>query len=153
MRFVICCVFLCAIAACKKDKFTTEPQIKYVSLKPNYWESGFTVLQKDQAPKIRLKVTDAEGDLGITANDTAFVVIKHLLTNVVDTLNFPPLGNAAGKNFDVDVEVNLFNALRPFCPAGGPVFDTVRFEVFVVDYAKHKSNVIVTEDPVFYKCR
>ena len=155
MRTTILLAFsILFFSACKKDKYTTAPQISFKSISPNAFSSNNTILESEFAPKLTISVTDAEGDLGFKLNqDTAKVFIKNLLTNNLDSFNFPDLHRSAGKNFKADVTINLFNALE--CRNSGPPrprTDTLYFDVYVTDFAKNKSNVITTSDPVYYRC-
>ena len=135
--------------ACNKNKFTTVPQIKFKSVKPNTAFSNIPVNQQ-QIPVLTIHVTDAEGDLGSRpGTDTSYIVIKNLTTGKIDSLRLPDIQQAGTKNFEGDVAVTLSSFLgastRP-----RPKTDTLYFEVYVKDFAKHKSNIIRTDDPVYY---
>ena len=137
------------IAGCKKDKFTTVPQISYKSIKPNVAFSNIPTGQQ-VIPVLTIHVTDAEGDLGFkSGTDTSFVVIKNLTTNKFDSIKLPDVLTAGKKNFEADIEITLSSFLgasaRP-----RPKTDTLYFEIYVRDFAKNKSNIIRTGDPVFY---
>lgn len=151
---LILAVLVLFFAACKKDKYTTAPQIKFKSISPDYVESSLTTLNKEFAPKLTIEVTDAEGDIGfIRGSDTSRIYIKNLKSNNVDSFFLPDIQTAAVKNFKADVIVNLFDALE--CVNPGPVrprTDTLFYEVYIVDFAKNKSNVIKTDQPVYYRC-
>ncbi len=138
------------ITSCKKDKFTTVPQIKYKSVSPNVAFSNLPPTAQ-VIPVVTFEVTDSEGDLGfVTGKDTAKVFIKNLMTNKLDSLPFPNLNSAATKNFKADVNINMENFLtksgRPI-----PYTDTLYYEIYIKDFAKNKSNVIKTSDPIFLK--
>jgi hypothetical protein len=95
-------------------------------------------------------VTDGNGDLGFNeGKDTSMIFVKNITTARLDSFILPDLSSVAGKNFEADIEVSLFNVLgastRP-----RPKVDTLYFEVYVTDFAKNKSNVIVSGDPLFY---
>ncbi|MBK8608685.1 MAG: hypothetical protein IPL84_01680 [Chitinophagaceae bacterium] len=133
-------------AGCKKDKYTTAPQISYKSVSPT------VVDQNSQSLTLTIDITDAEGDLGITGSDTAFIYIKNLLNGAFDSLRFPDLqAGIAKNNFKADVEIDLSRA-RVFSCTPGPHTDTLFFEIYVTDFAKNKSNVIITGDAVYFKC-
>jgi hypothetical protein len=145
-------IFLVALifTGCKKDKFTTVPQITFKSVKPNTIFSSIPF--KDQViPVLTIGVTDAEGDLGlIEGKDTSFVYIKNLLTNDVDSsLLFPNISAVAVKDFKADVLLSLVNIIKP-STRPSPKVDTLYFEVYIKDFAKNKSNVIKTADPLYY---
>lgn len=152
MRYSL--VFTIAIfllSACNKDKYTTAPQIKFKSISPDVIASG--TFSND--PVITISVTDAEGDLGITSKDTAFIYLKSLLTNDKDSVAFPDLQAAARSNFKADVDVSISSRVlkcRPL-PSGALHTDTVYFEVYIKDFAKNKSNVIKSDQPLYYICR
>jgi hypothetical protein len=145
--FLIMVIFI-FFAACEKDKFTSAPQIEYKSIKPNSFQSNLPNTQP--IPFLTLHLTDAEGDLGFVANkDTSYVFIKNLLTGKADSFRLPDLKSSAKKNFEADVEISLGGIIEssPLLP---PKIDTTYFEVYIRDFAKNKSNVIVTPDPVYF---
>jgi hypothetical protein len=150
MRYILSFVAVTVLFyACKKDKFTTVPQISFKSVKPNAAYSNIPFNQQ-VIPVLTLSITDAEGDLGfISGKDTSKVYIKNLLTNREDSLILPDITAAATKDFKGDVLITLSTVLgassRP-----RPKTDTLFFEVYIKDFAKNKSNVIKTSDPVFY---
>jgi hypothetical protein len=151
MRYSL--VFSIAIllfTSCNKDKFTTVPQIEYKKLSHN----AVDLLPTSAVPVITIHITDAEGDIGFTAKDTAFIYMKNLLTNKFDSVPFPDLQGATKNNFKADIDITISKALdcRPI-PGGGLHTDTLYFEIYVKDFAKNKSNVISTPDPVYFICR
>lgn len=144
-------VLIAGIVSCKKDKFTTAPQLEYVSLRNNAVDSrDFTPVY----PVLTFRVTDAEGDLGYKVGvDTAFIYIKSLLTGFSDSLAFPDLETAGKSSFEADVEVDLQRFIKCKSLPGTPLHtDTLFFEIYVKDFEKNKSNVIKSADPVFFTC-
>jgi hypothetical protein len=137
------------ITACKKDKFTTTPQIGFKKLSHNAVDLSPT----SAVPVVTLSITDAEGDLGITATDTAFIYMKNLLTNDFDSLPFPDLQSAGKSNFKADIDVTITKVLKCKSLPGFPLHtDTLYFEFYVKDFAKNKSNVVTTPEPVYFTC-
>ena len=151
MRFtllIILSVFL--FTACKKDKYTTVPQISFKSFNP---DQGSNYSDNSNEPIMVLEITDAEGDLGfIAGSDTAKIYIKNLFTNKEDSMFFPDLSTAGKSNFKATIELGLLNVLggRNLPTNQRPYMDTLHFEVYVTDFAKNKSNVIVTTQPFYY---
>ena len=148
MRY--CLLFTIAIlffTACKKDKYTTAPQIGYKSIKPNYYYTNYT---SQAMPVLTISITDLEGDLGLTGTDTARLYITNLLTGNVDSsLKLPALPTAS-KNFKGDIEITLnTNIILEGSIRPRPKTDTLFYEIYIRDFAKNKSNVIRTQDPVF----
>ncbi|MEO6488513.1 MAG: hypothetical protein ABIO04_01125 [Ferruginibacter sp.] len=141
---------VCIFCACKKDKFTTEPQIEYKSVRPNYTsvEVGSTI------PEITFGITDAQGDLGLkTGSDTSFIYLTNNRTGRSDSLPFPDLGASGKSNFKADVSVSISTVLECIAlPSGNLHIDTLFFDIYVRDFAKNKSNVI-TSEPIYFNCR
>jgi hypothetical protein len=102
-------------------------------------------------PVLTLEFTDAEGDLGFNGSDTSRIFIKNLLTGDTDsTLTFPNLLNAPSKNFKGEIDITLnTNLIIKGSTRPSPKIDTVYYEVYIQDFAKNKSNVIRTNDPVY----
>jgi len=152
MRSLLLPVFLLLLlSSCQKDKFTTVPQITFISLTPNEAASDLPVSLKDQAPKLTIRVRDAEGDIGLNPGfDTSYVYLKNLSSGFEDMMILPSLGNSAGKNFDAEIEINLFDAMD--CPGNRPYIDTTYYEVYITDFAHNKSNTLTTSKPLYYHC-
>ncbi|MEI7735140.1 MAG: hypothetical protein WCI49_06715 [Ferruginibacter sp.] len=147
MRYILTITaVLLLFSACKKDKFTTVPQISFKSVDPNFYQQGLT--PDASLPVITVNVTDAEGDLGfITGKDTSFIFFKNLRTNKLDSVELPNIKQAATKNFQGDVAVNMKQFLGV---PNNSKKDTIFYEIYMKDFAKNKSNVIRTEKPVYY---
>lgn len=144
-------VLMSAFVSCKKDKFTTAPQLKYLSLRNNAVDSrDFTPVY----PVLTFRVTDAEGDIGYKAGtDTAFIYVKSLLTGFSDSLAFPDLEIAGKSSFEAEVDLDLQRFIKCKTRPGTPLHtDTLFFEIYVKDFEKNKSNVITSTDPVYFTC-
>src|SRR6476620_8396165 len=103
-RMRIICVFgilTLLLAACGKDKYTTDPQISYKSVNPNFVDNNTS----SATPVLTFSITDAEGDLGITSTDTAFIHVKNLRTGDSALFTFPDIKDATKKDFKADVAV------------------------------------------------
>jgi hypothetical protein len=79
----------------------------------------------------------------------------------MDSFELPSnISSIATANFKADVDIDLTN--KGALPTGGrgvmasstgrprPFTDTLYFEVYVKDFAKNKSNVIKTSDPLLF---
>ncbi len=154
-KIIIFFSLILVFGACKKDKFTTAPQITYKSVSPNAFIANSTT--STVSPVLTINVTDAEGDLGFKdGSDTSKIFIKSLLTNQLDSLLLPSIGNGGFKKFQADIQVELRSILScrtPLPPAGQTRTDTVFVEVYITDFAKNKSNVLKVPDPVYLRCR
>jgi hypothetical protein len=146
LLFAIAILFF---TGCKKDKYTSAPQISFKSLSPDVWDNSN--LDPTAGPILTLELTDAEGDFGFnTGFDTSYAYIKNISIPPykIDSVKFPDIPNQIKKNLKVDINVLLRSVLansgRP-----RPFVDTLYFEVYVKDFAKNKSNVIKTDKPVY----
>lgn len=143
-------IMLLIFGGCKKDKFTTAPQITYKKVSPDVFLQNN--LNPNEGPVVTFNLKDGEGDFGpLTDKDTSYIYVKNITIApfVTDSFTFPNLGNQTSKNLNADVDVLIRDVLRN---SGGPVrpyTDTLFFEIFVKDFAKNKSNVIVA-GPVYY---
>ena len=142
---------LVLFTSCKKDKYTTEPQITYKSVSANFTSIDLGAV----IPDITFTVTDLEGDLGLKAgSDTSFIYLRNVLTGKFDSLPFPDLKLSAGRRFEGEVTVSINKVLEcKSLPSGALHTDTLYFEMYVRDFAKNKSNVVTTGDPVYFNCR
>lgn len=140
--------------SCKKDKYTTAPQIEYVSVDPNFVDGTIPLNSNEfTSAKVNFSITDGEGDLGFKGKDTSFIFIKNLLTGKADSVIFPDLTAVKKKDFKAVVSSSLAKVIEKRTNPNPNVAktDTIFFEVYVKDFAKNKSNVIRTADPVFFK--
>lgn len=142
---IVIAILIFAFAACKKDKFTSSPQITFKEFKPNQGNNRDGITNQ---PHLVFEITDSEGDLD---EDSSQIYVRNTFTNKLDSFHFPNLLSAKGKNFKGDVQVGLFTVMggRDLPSTQRPYADTIGFEVYVTDQAKHKSNVIVAQ-PFYY---
>ncbi len=141
--------------SCGKDKFTSEPQIKFKSLSPNVYTIGTPIFQS--GPLLKIQLTDSEGDFGFSdGQDTSYVYIKNITIPPfnIDSVAFPSSSAIKRKDLDAEVSVDLKFVrngvlLGTPTPPTRPYTDTIFFEVFVRDFANNKSNTIKTETPLY----
>ncbi len=152
MRYLIVCILFlsfCAVS-CKKDKYTSAPQITYKNLDGNFVDATLPV-GSYKYPAVNFEITDGEGDIDA---DSAKIYIKNLTYNISDSLNFPDLSKVSGKNFKALVAASVEKVTKkPNRPVGPLYTDTLFYEIYVKDFAKNKSNIIKTGDPVFFRYR
>lgn len=148
MRYTFSAILLLVFfTTCKKDKFTTVPQISFKSVKPDFY-FGQGAVDPSSLPVVTIHVTDAEGDLGyIAGKDTSFIYFLNLRNNKFDSIALPDIATAAKKNFDGDIEVNMKQFLGV---PNATKKDTIYYKVYVKDFAKNKSNEIQTGKPIYY---
>ena len=137
------------VVSCGKDKYTSAPQLKFKSVEPNHVTSG-AIIGSSAIPLITLEITDKEGDLGFNpGKDTSKIYIRNLLINRLDSFYLPSeMKFISTTNFQADIRITTFDILRG-SSRPRPKIDTLIYEIYVVDFAKNKSNVITT-DPLYY---
>ena len=142
---------LFALSACKKDKFSTEPQIKFESVNPNVASIDIG----SRIPDIIFSITDKEGDIGQKPGvDTAFIYLKNNLTGKSDSLPFPNIAAAGKSSFKAEVSVSIAKVLEcKSLPNLALHVDTLYFDIYVRDFERNKSNVITTGAPVYFSCK
>jgi len=148
IRFLFTVLIAMMLFSCAKDKFNTVPQIDFISLSPNNWASNNPNLN---GPILTFRLRDAEGDFGFQDTSISYVYIRNVADtlNSPDSLSFPNISLSDKSNLDMEVSVNINNALPPpHYPR--PYTDTLYFEVYVKDFANNKSNVIRTTQPFYY---
>lgn len=154
---VLTCVL--AWAGClKREDFPDQPRIEY-----EYTVVSPTPSSPDSIGFVRFRFTDGDGDLGLRPGDTLGVfavdgpyyynLFVHLFKKengqfVEQELVFPPhsrfrdlVPGGAGRPVQGSMDVGV-----PVMP--GASFDTVRYEIYIVDRALNHSNTITTEDIV-----
>lgn len=144
------------LSSCGKDKFTSEPQIEFNFIKPNNYRAAQFNTDPQPSPILSIQLKDAEGDFGFSkGKDTSYVYIKNITIPPfkMDSIRFP---NTLVKksNLYAEVQVALANASGLLGNSGNlptPYTDTVYFEIYVQDFAKHKSNVIKTTTPLYIR--
>jgi hypothetical protein len=133
-------IFILFLVSCKKDKYTTVPQIKYKSVNKKELRQGETLL-------IKLSFTDAEGDL---LADSSLLVQKIVPRCANSTFNqyyripdFP-----TGKNQAGEIVVTFsYNDINPKCNRN----DTAVFKFVLRDKEKNKSDTAVSDQIIIYK--
>jgi hypothetical protein len=135
--------------SCKKEKFTSEPHLTFLSLTPDSWSSNNP--DPNAGPVLSMQLTDAEGDLGFQDTSLSFVYVKNITVPPfeTDSFAFPSLPLSDKTNLNVQLDVRITDCLAAF-NLPRPHTDTLFFEVYVKDFANNKSNVITTPQPVYY---
>jgi hypothetical protein len=140
MRYtIIFSIFILLISGCKKDKYTTVPQLKYKSVNTKELHRGETL-------QFTLFFTDAEGDL------TDKLIIQKVVkgctrSNFTDSSNNVPQF-PSGKNQAGEIIVTFsYNDVTPQC---SPKNDTAIFKFVLRDKALNKSDTAVSDQIIIY---
>ena len=143
-------------SACRKvEKYPVEPHIEFVSLEP--------INEPDNAMDVRLifKFQDGDGDIGLNNSDlqapfdtssiyyyNCFITYfekqngEFVEVELPSTLNMriPRLSDDYPESMSGEISLDLY-ANNPFSP-----YDTIRYELYIVDRALHHSNTITTTE-------
>ena len=129
--------FLLFLLSCKKDKFTSAPQLKYKSVNTKELRRGETL-------QFTLTFTDAEGDL--TDKIIIRKVIRPCRTSTggfIDSTQIPTFPTTRNQSGEIIVTYG-YNAVNPEC---APRNDTAVFKFVLKDKAQNKSDTAVS-DPI-----
>jgi len=127
--------------SCKKNKYSTAPQLKYKSVNTKELQRGETL-------RFTLSFTDAEGDL------TDSIIVQKIVSACRDRSNtsftqkykvptFPTSKNQSG---EFVVSYN-YNDVNPGCPNRN---DTAVFKFVLKDKAQNKSDTAVSDAIVIF---
>lgn len=139
--FIYAVTLVMFLAACNKNKFTTEPQLEYKSISPE------TVFQGDII-KFKSKFTDKEGDVDSALivykwYDGAAVVRADTIRNYTfEALNLPPNTDEG----EIIIEFVYARFVPPYPEIGAVLKDTTSaFGLILIDKAKNRSNYIESD--------
>ncbi len=155
-------VFLLLLSCKKKESYPDIPAIQFKDFSKI---ANNTII--DEKGVITFSFTDGNGDIGLSPEDTLapynpgspyyynflihyFEKQKGNWTEVVPPLPFNariPLINPSGKEMplsgEIQMEVYINNQLS--------VYDTIRFEFYILDRGLHQSNTVTTPDIIVKK--
>lgn len=138
---------LTGISACKKDQYTTRPQLKFKSVSPQ-------VLYPNQVIEFQIEYTDKEGDI----QNTLFV---QKITSNCPASDFssayavpsdvPKTPNAKGEldiRYAYGINLGYPSIAEPACPSQN---DTCVFRFALTDKANNTSDTITSPQIVLIK--
>lgn len=148
--FIIFCL-LGMIQCSKAPVYPIEPQITFKSMtKQRMLQSMGNIFRDSLA--ITIEFTDGDGDLGALDNQTIKPIDVFIIENETrDTNSFTmpyvaPKGASRGINGEMILRLNTTCCKVPnHLPCEKSIdypLDTVNYELFIIDRAGHKSNVI-----------
>lgn len=155
---LLCSVLLMLVSCLKRNEYPIRPKVEFIA----FFLNANPELTTDSIGVVKFSFTDGDGDLGLPVSDTLGVFAngqpyhKNLFvryfekqngiyvedTTVTDLsstrfISLTPTGS--DKTLEGEMDVGVFAS--PFSP-----FDTVRYEIYIVDRALHHSDTIVTPD-------
>jgi len=154
--FIIhCSLFAVLFVSClERKQYPIEPHIEYVSFEKINNGSGI-----DNEGILTISYTDGDGDLGnLDGKDSTtncFILYQEKQNGVYTTPEaFTDEFNASLPRFvPTDKKQSIDGTIQRKLDFNNPysAFDTIRFECWLIDRAKHKSNHIFTEEIVVKK--
>lgn len=137
-----------ALTAClKKETASPVPLIEFKDFQAN----------KDTA-NLFINFTDGDGDIGLTQNDTVapnnyncFITYFEKQKGIWVKKQLPfdfnyriPVINTSSKKKTIKGEIKI--AIKPYYYDPFSKYDTIKYEIYIVDKALNKSNVITTRE-------
>lgn len=160
-RFWVFVIAAFAFTACRPhDKYPVEPAIEFISLE-KISEQG-----NDKDVRLAFSFKDGDGDIGLDDDDlyppfdTSSLFYYNCFISYFEKQNgefvevelplplnmrIPRLSKEASESIEGEIYLDLY-AVNPFSR-----FDTIRYELFIVDRALNFSNVITTSEFVVNK--
>ena len=131
--------------------FPDEPYIQFISISKDTMRQG--IFQEDSVI-VRFSFQDGDGDIGrASQQDSNNIFFIDERTGTLDnTFGIPEIPEEGAANgVEGEVRVLLFSTCciyndgsDPCLPNPNVSFDTVRYRIYIVDQANHKSNEILT---------
>ena len=151
-------VVLLATACSKPPEYPVEPEIEFLRLDHDTIRQG-TGLQ--DSIWVTLGFTDGDGDIGYENDGPVNLFLTDLRKNVAADNFRIPLIPELGANNGLQGEI-MFKLFQTCCifPDGIPLpcqpsteypFDTVQYEIYMVDRAGNESNRVTTA-PIYIRC-
>jgi hypothetical protein len=142
---IVLSMMIFLLAACKKDKYTTKPQLKYEGVNTKQLRSGEVI-------NFRLSFTDAEGDL----TDSIFIIqfskncaASNLPARKYQIPEFPTTKNQKG-----EIRVTLGYNVQTLVPIANPACnrnDTTIFKFVLKDKAQNVSDTAFSDQIIIYR--
>jgi hypothetical protein len=141
----------------KKEEFPVEPVIRWESYSVMTDSKGY-----DSLSYVKISYTDGDGDIGLYNSDTLppykynfFVTMFQMNKGHLQEIIFPdtnlnfngriPILTPSGRNKNIKGEIELMIELYFARPVLAN--DTIAFDIYLMDRALHKSNVV--SSPLF----
>lgn len=138
------------IASCRKSNTISDvPKITFTSLTTTKYSSG-----KDSTGYLKFSYEDGDGDIGVLETDSLNLLNLFMTyyekkngVFVAPVLPYPgfnariPNLTPKAKNKSISGDIT-----RSLILPNGVTNDTIKFEVYIVDRANHKSNLIETSE-------
>jgi len=123
------------LSACKKDSISGSPQITFLDITPG------KLVQYQSPVFIRIKYTDAQGDLGEDNPDTYSLEIRDSRLGSPDSYHIPPL---SPPDASLHISGELKIRINKLFLIGNSKQETTTFRIRMKDKAGNWSNEITT---------
>lgn len=135
--FILVCFSF--ISSCKKEEISIQktPSIQFKSI------NSMEFVSFNDSVIIEISYKDDDGDIGYENADLHSIFVKDNRLSEFDSYYCPPL---APSNSNVPIKGNLRIKLPPLFLLGNSPIETTFFEIFVVDRANNKSNIVFSPE-------
>lgn len=148
--------------SCKKElKYSKTPHIEFDGFEIKRNQQDVTTLYGDSVV-VKIRYQDGDGDLGLAQDDLSSYGNNYIIniyakrSGVFEKLNFDPSFDGQFMPLSTDNIVGPIDGVLSralFLYHSSPIipFDTLRFDVKILDRANNESNLITTDTIVVYK--
>lgn len=142
-----------------KPDFPIEPHLEFRGFDKNKMKQGS--LNSDSIT-IFLYFTDGDGDIGFSEADSAqnLFVIDSRTNKIAESIKIPKIDDTGiGNGISGDIQLKLYttcclfeNNIPPCSVVSGINYDTLRYQIYMIDNAGHKSETVETND-IILECK
>lgn len=153
-------MFLFLLGSCHlKNDFSNTPELRFIAMNKDSLMQGFS---REDSIEFYLELIDGDGDIGFEDEDTLSksILIKDLRTgNISEQFNIPKIPeNVIGNGLQAEMQLKLYTTccllpenIPPCEKSDKYPFDTLRYEIVIIDRAGNQSEPIITP-PIILIC-
>ena len=140
-------ILLLMVACVRPQNYPIIPNISDIAI------SDSSVTEGVDSVVVSFHFTDGDGDLGVGKNDTSMNIF--LVDNRTGYEYKYQMPTASDKKSPQSISGDTWVTVDPLnltCRPFHPTWDTLSYDVYIVDRAGHKSNKLTTPD-IYVKCQ
>jgi hypothetical protein len=127
------------LSSCKKEEISIQriPSIQFSSI------NSMEFISFNDSVILEISYKDDDGDIGYENADLPSIFVKDNRLSEFDSYYCPPLSPT---NSNVPIKGNLRIKLPPLFLLGNTSKETTFFEIYIVDRANNKSNIVFSPE-------